>query len=169
MDPLLAVSPESRVDGARCTLIHRMMMPHRLLLPPLGGAKSARRVLAGRRGRDSGRVLAADSSTAPFCRLRPSADPRTWTKDAVGKPWIHMCSVSPRFCIHFDGARRDSSNGQATPYCLPTRASMATDCYRQNTQPTPHTRTPSTPLLLSMFVFSQLSAPYPLSPRRDYE
>ena len=158
MDPLLAVTPESRVDGARCTLIHRMM-PHRLLLPPPGGAKSARRVLAGRRGRDSGRVLAADSSTAPFCRLRPSADPRTWNKDAVGQ------AVDPhvfRFTTFLHSFRRGTSGLVQRPSDSLLLANSSEHGYRllstQHTTHTTHQNTQYTTPSIHVRLFTTLRA-----------
>ena len=160
MDPLLAVTPEGRVDrgdlGARCTLIHRMM-PHRLILHP-GDATRTRRVLAGSRRRDSGRVpavrrrhciaMAADSSTAPFCRLRPSADPRTWNKDAVGQ------AVDPhvfRFTTFLHSFRRGTSGLVQRPSDSLLLANSSEHGYRLlSTQHNPH-HTPEHPIHHSFY------------------
>ena len=166
MDPLLAVTPESSC-GARCTLIHRMM-PHRLLLPP-GDATRARRVLAGSRRRDSGRVsavrrryciaMAADSSTAPFCCLRPSANPRTWNKDAVGQ------AVDPhvsRFTTFLHSFRRGTSGLFQWPSDSLLLANSSEHGYRllstQHTTHTTHQNTQYTTPSIHVRLFTTLRA-----------
>ena len=169
MDPLLAVTPESRVDRARCTLIHRMM-PHHLLLPPLGGATgTTRRVLAGRRRGDSGWdaavrsrpciVVAADSSTAPFCRLRPSADTRTWNKDAVGQ------AVDPhvsRFTTFLHSFRRGTSGLVQRPSDSLLLVNLSEHGYRllstQHTTHTTHQNTQYTTPSIHVRLFTTLRA-----------